>query len=44
MSEYTLPDYRITCFFVDRDHRRNGVAGVALRGALELIAQGGGGS
>ncbi len=39
----TLPDYRITCFFVDRDHRRTGVAAVALRGALDLIAQAGGG-
>ena len=38
-----LPDYRITCIFVDRDHRRNGVAGVALRGALDLIAKAGGG-
>jgi GNAT superfamily N-acetyltransferase len=38
-----LPDYRITCFFVDRDYRRKGVAAVALRGALDLIAQAGGG-
>jgi GNAT superfamily N-acetyltransferase len=38
-----LPDYRITCIFVDRDYRRRGVAGVALRGALELIAKAGGG-
>jgi hypothetical protein len=37
------PDYRITCFFVDRDHRRAGVAAVALAGALDLIAQAGGG-
>lgn len=37
------PDYRITCFFVDRDHRRNGVSAVALRGALDLIAAAGGG-
>jgi GNAT superfamily N-acetyltransferase len=37
------PDYRITCFFVDRDHRREGVSAVALRGALDLIAQAGGG-
>lgn len=36
-------DYRITCFFVDRDHRRDGVASVALRGAIDLIAQAGGG-
>ena len=38
-----LPDYRLTCIFVDRDYRRKGVAGVALRGALELIAEAGGG-
>jgi GNAT superfamily N-acetyltransferase len=37
------PDYRITCIFVDRDYRRKGVAGMALRGAVELIAQAGGG-
>jgi GNAT superfamily N-acetyltransferase len=38
-----LPDYRLTCFFVDRRYRRKGVAAVALRGALDLIAQAGGG-
>jgi hypothetical protein len=38
-----LPDYRITCFFVDRRYRRRGAAGAALRGALGLIAQAGGG-
>ncbi|WP_049556437.1 hypothetical protein [Nonomuraea sp. SBT364] len=38
-----LPDYRITCFFVDRGHRRKGVSTVALRGALGLIAKAGGG-
>jgi GNAT superfamily N-acetyltransferase len=37
------PDYRITCFFVDRRYRRRGVAGVALQGALDLIAGEGGG-
>ena len=40
---YDLPDYRLTCLFVDRDHRRRGVAGVAVRGALELITLQGGG-
>ncbi|GAA1755724.1 hypothetical protein GCM10009747_12410 [Agromyces humatus] len=35
--------WRITCFFVDRDHRRSGAAREALDGALELIAQAGGG-
>jgi GNAT superfamily N-acetyltransferase len=38
-----LPDYRLTCFFVDRDYRRKGIAAVALRGALDLIAAVGGG-
>ncbi|MFG1910571.1 GNAT family N-acetyltransferase [Kribbella sp. NPDC048928] len=38
-----LPDYRMTCFFTDRNYRRQGVSAVALRGALDLIAQSGGG-
>ena len=38
-----LPRYRLTCFFVDRDYRREGVAAVALDGALDLIARAGGG-
>ncbi len=37
------PDYRLTCFFVDRDYRREGVSAAALRGALNLIAEAGGG-
>ncbi len=37
------PDYRLTCFFVDRDHRRSGVAETALHGAMDLIAKAGGG-
>ncbi len=37
------PDYRITCLFVDRHHRRTGMAAVAVRGALALIALQGGG-
>ena len=37
------PDFRITCLFVDRDHRRSGMASVAVRGALALIADAGGG-
>jgi ribosomal protein S18 acetylase RimI-like enzyme len=37
------PDWRITCFYVDRRQRRAGVAAAALRGALEQIAQHGGG-
>jgi GNAT superfamily N-acetyltransferase len=39
-----LPDWRITCFFVDRRHRRSGVASAALAGALEEIARLGGGT
>ena len=39
-----LPDYRLTCFFVDKKYRRKGVAGIALQGALHLIAQAGGGT
>ncbi|MFF4019714.1 GNAT family N-acetyltransferase [Streptomyces sp. NPDC001843] len=39
-----LPDWRITCFFVHRGHRRKGVAAVALEGALGEIARLGGGS
>ena len=38
-----LPDYRLTCFFVDKKYRRQGMAGVALQGALQLIAAAGGG-
>lgn len=38
-----LPDWRITCFFVDRDHRHRGVADAALKGALREIARLGGG-
>ncbi len=37
------PDYRLTCFFVDRNYRRKRVAAVALRGAVDLIAKAGGG-
>ena len=37
------PDFRITCIFVDRRYRRQGVTAVALGGALDLIARAGGG-
>jgi ribosomal protein S18 acetylase RimI-like enzyme len=37
------PDYRITCIWVDKRHRRAGLAKAALRGAVELIAAAGGG-
>jgi GNAT superfamily N-acetyltransferase len=40
----TLPDWRITCFFVDRAYRRRGVASAALAGALDEIARLGGGT
>jgi GNAT superfamily N-acetyltransferase len=38
-----LPDWRITCFFVDRAYRGKGVAAAALAGALQEIARLGGG-
>ena len=38
-----LPDWRITCFFVDKAHRKRGVPSVALAGALDEIARLGGG-
>ncbi|MDH4309209.1 MAG: GNAT family N-acetyltransferase [Acidimicrobiia bacterium] len=38
-----LPDWRIACCFVGKGHRRKGVATAALAGALELIAELGGG-
>ncbi len=39
-----LPDWRITCFFVDKDYRGQGVAALALKGALSEIARLGGGT
>ena len=39
----SLPDYRLTCFFVDTRYRRRGVSALALQGALDLIAKAGGG-
>src|SRR5207245_10716214 len=38
------PDWRITCLFVDRDRRKEGVAEAAVAGALGLIAARGGGT
>jgi GNAT superfamily N-acetyltransferase len=38
-----VPDWRITCFWVDPKHRGQGIARVALGGALEQIARAGGG-
>jgi GNAT superfamily N-acetyltransferase len=37
------PDWRITCFYVDKRHRGQGVARAALEGALDQIAAAGGG-
>ena len=39
-----VPAWRITCFFVDRDRRREGIAEAALAGALRMIAAKGGGT
>jgi GNAT superfamily N-acetyltransferase len=39
-----LPDWRIACCYVGKGHRRQGVAGAALAGALDLIADLGGGT
>ncbi|MCI4373575.1 MAG: GNAT family N-acetyltransferase [Thermoplasmata archaeon] len=39
-----LPDWRITCFFIDRERRGQGIASLALRGAIRSIAQLGGGT
>ncbi len=38
-----LPDWRVTCFYVDRKHRGDGIARTALEGALVQIAERGGG-
>lgn len=40
----TPPDWRIACNFVGKGHRRQGVATAALEGALDLIAELGGGT
>jgi len=37
------PDYRITCQFTDKRYRRRGLSLIALQGAVDLIAQAGGG-
>lgn len=39
-----VPDWRLTCVFVDPKHRRRGLARFAVQGALDLIAQAGGGA
>ena len=42
-AEGTERAWRVTCFVVDRRHRHQGVAGVALRAALDAIGKQGGG-
>ena len=42
-SSTTRPDWRIACCYVAKGHRRQGVARAALDGALDLIAELGGG-
>ena len=37
------PDWRISCFYVDKAHRGGGIARLALEGALDQIARAGGG-
>lgn len=37
------PEFRLTCFFVDKDYRKKGVATIALNGAISIIAKKGGG-
>ena len=37
------PDWRITCFYVDKTHRGQGIARAGLEGALDQIARAGGG-
>lgn len=37
------PDFRLTCIFIDKGYRRRGLSMMALEGALDLIAQQGGG-
>jgi GNAT superfamily N-acetyltransferase len=39
-----LPDWRVTCFFIDRERRGEGVASFALRAALQEMERLGGGT
>ncbi|MGB6501220.1 MAG: GNAT family N-acetyltransferase [Thermoplasmata archaeon] len=43
-GQTTLPDWRITCFFIDRERRGEGIANTALRAALREIGRLGGGT
>ncbi|TDV57398.1 GNAT family N-acetyltransferase [Actinophytocola oryzae] len=42
-SPPAVPDWRITCIYVDPRHRGQGIAHAALEGALTAIARAGGG-
>ena len=42
-GSFPPPQWRITCFFVDKAYRRRGVSSAALAGALEEISRLGGG-
>jgi hypothetical protein len=42
-SKLTMPDWRITCIFVDKNYRKKTLSFFALNGALELIKDLGGG-
>lgn len=42
-AKMDAPDWRITCIFVDRDHRKKDLSFYALNGALALIEAAGGG-
>ena len=42
-GDHPLPDWRITCFFVGKGRRGQGVGATALQGALDQIAALGGG-
>lgn len=42
-SKMTMPDWRVTCIFVDKDYRKKNLSFIALNGALELIEKLGGG-
>ena len=42
-TDTKLPDWRITCFFVGKGHRGEGVASAALSGAVDQIKKLGGG-
>ena len=41
---HEIPDWRITCFFIDRERRGEGIATFALREAIREIARLGGGT